>query len=168
MQVDVVDARGEGAVESNHLLTRGLAKEGLGDGVHAIEHTEVLWTQVVAVLDVTLGDYQVVLFGLGTNVREGNESLVFIDYQRLISFAGLDYLAEFANLRHSPLLVMSARSIELVLASCFDQPAQASRRKEEAHNGESRLDAYRREYRLYGLAPGLCGRSCANFDYSFH
>lgn len=119
MQVNVVDARRERAVESDHFFVRSLAQERLRDRVHSIEHVEVLSTQIIAVLNVMLGYYQVMLFRLGPNVWEGDESLVFIDDQSLIRLACLDDLTEFANLRHSPLLIMGTLRIKLVLASRF-------------------------------------------------
>jgi len=58
-------------------------------------------------------------FRLGPNVWESDESLVFIDDQSLIRLACLDDLTEFANLRHSALLIMGTLRIKLVLASRF-------------------------------------------------
>ena len=118
--MNVIDASSEGAMESDHLLSHALPQERLRDCVHLINQSEVHWAQSVAILNVTLGYYQVVLFGLGTNVWEGDKVLVFIDYQGLISLARLDDLTEFANLRHSPVLVMRAQRVKLVLASRFE------------------------------------------------
>ncbi len=71
------------------------------------------------------------LFGLGSDILESYDHLIFKKSESIVFFARLNDLTELAYLNHSTVLVMVALCIEFVPPLRLNEPAETCRCQKE-------------------------------------